>query len=510
MLIGGSGWYQAFVVPPYRLADEQAHVGYVLELHAGRLPTIDTPIDGAQGGPVLQERLDLTRQRYGEVWVANNPPVAYVAMAPAAALTRALGLPGGPLLGVRLANLAFFAAAAVVAARLGRRLTGDARIGLIGAALFAVVPHVPVIAGAAFVDGLALLCGVAMADRVVAIARSGPTRRQIAWLSVWCALGAGVRPMTAVLAGVAAALALAITLWRAWRAPRPEAAPTVGRAGFWWSAVVLAVPTIVLNGWYYLRSQRLYGDPTGSERLFEKFDRVPRAEPWSVLRQQKPWAEPVRTLLNRRVTNDIPGPPLWWWELTKAVLAVLIVAAIVIVVVDQVRARRRPSPAPSTALGWSCTVVLGAVSVLLTAQHWSGGGTIHPRYLMPALVVLCLVVALPLVRLGTAWAGLALVAVLIGVQARAIPMQNRFFAENKAGRSLASPLTNPIGPAALRYAGLAALVAGFGVLVAAVVGLARSSRPSSTTNQSSAPSPSTAPAATTGPGHDPQATIARS
>jgi hypothetical protein len=218
----------------------------------------------------------------------------------------------------------------------------------------------------------------------------------------------------------------------------------------------------------------------------------------------------VRTLLNRRVTNDIPGPPLWWWELTKAMLALLIVAAVAIVVVDQVRARRRPNPAPTTALGWSCTVVLGAVSVLLTAQHWSGGGTIHPRYLMPALVVLCLVVALPLVRLGTAWAGLALVAVLIGVQARAIPMQNRFFAENKAGRSLASPLTNPIGPAALRYAGLAALVAGFGVLVAAVVGLARTSRPSSTANQATATIPATAPAATTGPGQDPQATIARS
>jgi hypothetical protein len=361
-----------------------------------------------------------------------------------------------------------------------------------------------VIAGAAFIDGMALLCGVAMADAVVAIARSGPTRRQVVWLSVWCALGAGVRPMTAVLAGVAAAMALGIGAWRSWGARRTE-----GRAPLVWSAFVLAIPTVVLSGWYYLRSQRLYGDPTGSERLFEKFDRVARAEPWSVLRQQKPWAEPVRTLLNRRVTNDIPGPPLWWWELTKAMLAVLIVAAVVIVVVDQLRARRTGNPARTTALGWLCTTILGAISVLLTAQHWSGGGTIHPRYLMPALVVLALVVALPLVRIGTAWAGIALVAVLIALQARAIPMQNRFFAENKAGRSLASPLTNSIGPDWLRYAGLAALAAGFGVLVVAVAGLGRTSRHSSTASQSSTAIPSPVDAATASPGQDPQATTAR-
>ena len=41
VLVGGS-WYQALATPPYRYIDEQAHVGYVLELQRGRLPTIDT------------------------------------------------------------------------------------------------------------------------------------------------------------------------------------------------------------------------------------------------------------------------------------------------------------------------------------------------------------------------------------------------------------------------------------------------------------------------------------
>jgi len=466
MLLAGSGFYQVWAVPPYRYTDEQAHIGYVLELQDGRLPSIDTPIDGAEGGPELQQRLELTRNRHGEVWVANNPPLAYVIDIAPAAATRALGWPGGPLVGMRLANLAFMAAAAVLVARLGTQLSGDdRRVGLVAAGIFAAIPHVGMIAGTAYNDGLGLLCSVGMLDTLVSISRRGPTRRQIITLAVWCAIGAGVRPMTAVLAGASAAMALALVAWRALQERRGEATP--GRAKLVWSALVLAIPTVLLDGWFYARSQHLYGDPTGSDYLLAKFGRLPRTGPLTIIHADSVWRETLRTMFTRRLENELPTDPLSWWPWVKWGLPLLLLATAVIVVADQVAARRQQRPARTPGQAWAAMVVAVVVVMFLSAQHWSGGGTVHARYLFPALAVLVVTIALPLVRYLTVWSGVALMGIFVAIQARQIPLANDYLNAKVVGR-VGSSLTVPIGPPWLRFSGVAMMAVAFVTFIAAI------------------------------------------
>ena len=69
-----------------------------------------------------------------------------LAAAPAAA-TRALGLPGGPLLGLRLVNVAAACAAVALSYLLGRDLAGgDPHVGLVAAGLVAAAPHLGFVA----------------------------------------------------------------------------------------------------------------------------------------------------------------------------------------------------------------------------------------------------------------------------------------------------------------------------------------------------------------------------
>ena len=471
LLIVGTGWYQIFDVAPYYQADEQAHVGYVLALQDGRLPTIDTPIDEAEGGSALHERLLRSPERNHDVWVANNPPVAYVAALPAATVTRILGHATGPLVGLRATNLLFFAASAVFVARLGRRLAGDdATVGLLAAALFATVPYVGAISGAGYVDGLALLCTVAMLDVLVALTLDGPTRRQVVALAVWCALGVGVRPMTAAFAAVAAAMAMAVVLLRTLR--RRDDADTP-RAGPVWSAAVLAVPAAVLNGWYYLRNRRLYGDPTASEHLFEKFDRTARDLPLTDVWRHEVWAPPIRTLFTQRLPVSEPSTLPWLWGWVYRGLIVFALVTVAVVVVDQVTARRRGGPSRTPALGWLGAVGLLVVVVALTLQHWQGGGNIHPRYLLFGVVVAAVAVALPLVRFHARWAGVALVGALVALQAHEIPPMNRTILAQPWFADAPRVMVDPIGPPALRFLGIAIMAVGLVALVVAMVGLGR-------------------------------------
>lgn len=477
LLVLGSGWYQMWTAPPYRYVDEQAHAGYVLELQAGRLPTIDTPIDADHGGAALRSRLATEPPRRRDVWVANNPPLPYlVAMVPAA-LSRALGFAGGPLIGLRLVNLVAMTAAVVWAARLARSLASDdARVGLVAGAIVAAIPLVGFMAGLGFTDGLATLCSVAMLDALVSLCRRGPSRRQVVVVATWCALGAAIRPMTAVLAAATATMALAVTAARWWRrrleateTERPTATAPLP-PGPVWSALVLVVPAIVASGWWYLRNARLYGDPTGSHRLFEKFDRTPpRGGPLAILDRPGIWQRTLRTLFTRRVENP-PVPNLnTWWPLLKWSLIAVLVGAAAMVVIDQLRSRQLPSrtttTSPLSAQAWTAAYASVGVVAALIAQHWAGGGAPHARYAIPALAALASAAALVVVRLATRWAGLALVATILALQAR----QTQVAARTMAAINPAPPgseLATSYGPGWWRLAGVAVVVIGAGALAA--------------------------------------------
>ena len=462
-LLVGLSWYQALITPPYRFTDEQAHAGYVLAVQRGQLPSIDTRIDAAHGGVALRTRLAAEPPRRRTVWGANNPPVAYVVAAPVAAATRALGLPGGPLLGLRLVNVVAAAAAVALAYRLARDLAGhDPVIGLVAAGLVAATPHLGFVTSLGSTDGLAILASTGVLSALARTCGAGraPTderiRGDVRELGLWCAAAAAVRPMALVFAVVAATIALVVVLVRR-------------RCSPWWAFGWLAVPALLTSGWWYALNVHRYGDPTGSSALFDRFGRQPAGSLWSTLRLTGMWQSLLRTIATRRLEAPLPGDPRLWYQAALAVVVIGTVGTVVLVASSTVRARR-PRPAGPTAGArgatrlpggaWLAVAAVALVPLLLTAQHRAGGGAAHPRYLLPVVPVVAAAVALVAVRAATRWAGAALVLGAAAVTILQTRAAARWLAANPSGPP-GSELVAAYGGELVRGAGFA--VAGLGL-----------------------------------------------
>ncbi|MEZ5177713.1 MAG: hypothetical protein R2746_05360 [Acidimicrobiales bacterium] len=482
LLLAGGSWYQAWATPPYRYIDEQAHVGYVLSLQRGHLPTIDSPIDSADGGAALRERLAAEPARRRDVWVANNPPLAYVVALPSATATRALGVVGGPLLGLRLANVAATAGAVALSYLLGRDLSrGDRTVGVSTAALVALLPHVGFVAALGFNDGIALLATTGVLRALVALLNS--TREidanaagvpHIRWggggrgalvLGVWCAAAAAVRPMGLAFAAAAGLLGL-IGTWG-----RTAVLPTVARLGG---------PTVVLAGWWYARNVARYGDATGSEALFDKFLREPSGSIWSKLRDDTIWESAFRTIATRRTDAPLASDPVVWFRVAEVLAVAGVAATVVLVVLGRRDHGEQPAVAaalpPLPARAWAAVGALSAVPVVLTAQHAAGGGNPHPRYLLPAVPVLAAALATALVRL----AGRVATAVVLAGLAMLTAVQARASIRDLADNPIAGPgsaLASPAGPTWVQALGVAAAAVGLVLVLGSVLGLVPPLRP---------------------------------
>lgn len=486
LLLAGGSWYQALATPPYRYIDEQAHAGYVLAVQRGQLPTIDTPIDAAHGGDALRERLATEPPRRRDVWVANNPPMPYLVAAVPAAATRALGLPGGPLLGLRLVNVLATAAAVALAYLLGRDLAGgDRRVGLVTAGLLAVLPHVGFVAALGFNDGLALFATTGLLLALTHTLTPTPTQeggagerapwppgtcgttelRPFAVLGLWGAIAASARPMALVTAVVAGVVALALT-W--------------GRISFARAALRVFGPMTVVAAWFYVLNIVRYGDPTGSKALLHKFFREPSGSIISKLRDNTIWESAFRTIATRRTDAPLATDPVVWFRVAELIAAAGVVATIVLVTSNGVPkvAQRLPGWVTDRTGGlapraWAAVTIVALVPMVLTAQHAAGGGNPHPRYLLPGMPVLAAAVALPLVRLaGRLAAGvvIAALAVLTAVQTRASIHDLYAHPTGPAGSALVTAYGNQV------VRGLGPLAAGLG-LVLLLVSLARTPSP---------------------------------
>lgn len=468
LLLAGGSLYQALVTPPYRFIDEQAHAGYVLALQEGRLPSIDTPIDQEAAGPALRTRLVNEPERRRDVWVANNPPLTYLLAAGPAAATRALGLPGGPLLGLRLVSIAAVAAAVALSCLLGRDLSGgDVTVGLVTGGIVAATPHLGFIASLGFNDGVSVLTTTGVLLGLARVAGARPdavtARDAIRWLGLWCLGAALCRPMALVVAIVAAALALG-AVWRQRSAP-------IGSTLAW-----LTGPSILGAAWFYVVNFARYGDPTGSNALFEKFLREPAGTFWESLTQRTVWESALRTIWTRRLEVPLPDDVYSWHVAAMFVTMVGVTGAAVLVVRSALRNRgggvspigQFLSPPALPSLAWAAVAIVSLVPVLLTAQHRSGGGAPHPRYLLPMLPSVAAAIALTAVRIGTRWLGGALVAVLAAVSFRQTRASARWLADNLNGPP-GSELVASYASETIRAGCL--FVAAFGlVLVLAAIG----------------------------------------
>lgn len=372
--------------PYFAGTDESSHLGYAHVVADFGLPTIDGEPDVPDSATIWQtERASARDDRYRAVWVANHPPLFYATLAPAIWFAELTDQADGGLVFLRFANIAYAAVALVFVYLLGVRVSGGVRrIGLTAAAIAGLIGLAPSVFGLGLNDGAGFAAGSVVlwaAVRCLQAPGAEPTTRDLVALGASCVVAAGTRASTMFMAiGVVGVLG-AVTWWRGSGGGRRRAVLGIAVAG-------LAAPAVAF-GWFYVRNIVLYGDVGASAYLLDRFTRVTRGSVFDMFTEGQIWLQLFRrTTTPSTVRNDvIPG---------LAMIAAVSVAGLVIAL----RSGRTADTTPAGVRGRVDRSAIGlvmvgmAVIVLTVAQHLSGGGMAHSRYLFAALAGFAVFVAI--------------------------------------------------------------------------------------------------------------------
>jgi hypothetical protein len=403
----GIGGLHALQQPPFAPPDETAHVGYANEVASFRLPEIrrfpEVPIEAREW---QAERSTASDIRYRSVWVANHPPLHYVAVAPLIWGSRVVEASDGGLILMRFANVAFAAVGVVFTFLLALEITRrNQRLALLAAALAALVPQGHAVFSQGLNDGLGFAAGTALVWAGARCIRrmDDLTRRDLVILAVAAVVGFGARAATMLLAVLVVGVVALARLVHPER-PDPSVAERLrGAAGL----VVLALgPAVLAFGWFYARNWVLYGDIGASQYLLEMFRREERGSVLEMFNRPVIWSNVFEGLLSPSTRQRLAPPGA----------AVLTLVAGVGVAFVLITGRLRVSAEPTDdqrVLRWQIGLCLATVAMIATtiAQHASGGGNTHARYAMPAIGVAAVLVVIGLERVWSKWAPLALVMV---------------------------------------------------------------------------------------------------
>ncbi len=309
---------------------------------------------------------------------------------------------------LRALNVAAFAAAVGFTALLARQITGRAWAGALAAGLCAASPYLTRASALAMTDGFALAAVMS-----------------VCWAATW-AMGRGF-DRTATLVAAAAAVACGMTRLTALVTAAAVLGAALGiaswrrRAVLWRPALVLAGPVVVLTGWFYALNIARYGDPAASAELLDRFERSPTGSVLGVAGDASVFGKTLATLAAGRVDRSFSDPAASPWSEPgiAATVALAIVALAVAVVLASAWTRRSTgstSDHQSTGTRWVPLAVAVVANWLMMAQHVSGGGQPHSRYLAVAVPAGAIAVAAAVVRLGPVasliGSGLVLAAVL--------------------------------------------------------------------------------------------------
>jgi hypothetical protein len=470
----GFGLIHALQQPPFFAPDETAHVGYAQEIASGRLPEITRfPEVPAEARQWQAERGTARTSAHLGVWVANHPPLFYVAVAPLVWTSRLFDAADGGLMILRVANVAFAAAGVGLTYLLALEITRrNRRLALGAAALVALVPQGHAVFSQGLNDGLGFAAGTAVLwAGVRCLRRSGELeRRDLALLAATAAVAFGARTSTMLLAGAVVGV---VALHRA-TLPAVDVAERARRAG----RILLALaPGALLFGWFYLRNLALYGDIGASQYLLTLFRREERGSVLDMLNRRFLWLRVYEWLLSPTTRQRLAPPGSL---VLTAASAIGVGAALV-----TGRLARRAAPSDTRTarieLRWTltlCLVALGVVAVTI-AQHVSGGGTAHARYAMPALGAAAVLVIVGADRLWVRWGPMVVLAVAGWWAVINIPVNVNPWA-SRGGRDDFGlpPVALRVLPMSDGWRDLAGLLVTVGVVVAAValVALARADR----------------------------------
>lgn len=420
------GWYQALVTAPWIHSDERAHTGYVMALARGELPTITTSIEVPEGADDLATVLALQRadnERAGRasrdtVWVANHPPGAYLLALPGTWVAKATRSGYEVLWWQRAVNVLALALAVGCTAVLARELTGSPWAGAVAAGLFATTPYLSRASALGMTDASALAAMVAVVWAGARALRRG-FDRSTTTIAAIAAVACGLTRLTALITAMAVlGAALAVSWWRQ-------------RAVPWRPALGIAAPVALLTGWFFALNVYRYGDPAASAELLARFDRSPVGSVLEVATDPGRLLTALRTLAVSRVDQSFSDPaasPLPGPGVAGTVVLVMVAVAGVALVAPTVRDRRTRSgpgagPACGSAAadptrdlaGWALLGIAVVVNWLMMAQHVSGGGLPHSRYLAIAVPAGCIVLAAAVDRLRHAAVPVGGALVLAGV-----------------------------------------------------------------------------------------------
>jgi hypothetical protein len=370
----------AFSTPSLYGNDERAHLGYVAVLLRGDLPTVDTPIPVEPGLEVLGASYP---DRPGgddrdDVWVANHPPLAHAVAAPLVWLGGELGPAWAAPMALRVVSSALMALGVLAGVAVADALApGRPSRSVLVAAVVGLTPMVVSVAALGQTDGAGFVVGTALLAVTLRLVRAGATPQRLGCLVALAVVAALTRVSLLPLIGLAA-LAWLVTERRR---------PSVAVLG----AVLVALTPAVTAGWFYARNLDLYGDIAGASYLQDKFDRVAGARTVELLVRPQLWAGVWQDMwgsfdFGRIGTGGVrvgsSRPDLG----TRLVLGGL-VAAVAILGALRRLAQGVPHVRRADLAVWTIALAWLGVCVVGLASFASGGGTPHPRYLLPAHAV---------------------------------------------------------------------------------------------------------------------------
>ncbi|GLJ69578.1 hypothetical protein GCM10017579_36140 [Nocardioides luteus] len=394
----------AIAMPALFKADERAHAAYAVALSQGTLPTIDTDIpDDPVRYPQLADSLFGADEAHRDIWVANHPPLFYVMSLPLVWLGDAVGSPGVTLLGMRLLNALGFALTTIMVGFVARELVPRRPVvPVIASAMALGCGAMTFVGGGIYNDGWSSAAAFLTLYLGFRMVRRGVTRERLVAATAVGVAAAGFRS-TGLVAVLFLGACVLMAMWL-----REPSLRTFLRTTLWRAvglAACVGLAPVVVFGWFYLRNIRLYGNPTASGFLFEKFGREPDGTTFSQLVDPGFYGHLLSSLwADGNISNA-------WGQVAAVVLTLTAIGLVMEVVArsgppgagflqrtrlaPQATAEHRQDRVIWTLLGCYCLLILVNV-----AGFVAGGGWIHARYAVPFLPFLAAGAALAALRLG--------------------------------------------------------------------------------------------------------------
>ncbi|MBG6097583.1 phospholipid carrier-dependent glycosyltransferase [Nocardioides luteus] len=361
----------------YQTRDEGPNAGYAVELASGRLPTIDTPVttDARRYPQVVEGLKTMVDEPHRHIWTANHPPLYYLMSLPFVAAAGALDAPQVMIVGMRMINAVGSALCVLLVGLIAFEVTRRAATAFLATGISASCAVLVTAGGHIANDGVAVAASSLTLLATIRILNRGLSARRLALVALAGAAAAGAKApgvLTVVLCGTAIAVGLLLQD----RSRRGVVRALVG------AAVATGVPGLA-TGWFYVRNIVLYGDPTATGALLEKFDREPNGTWWQVLTDGSLWLDWYERLWVPLLAGG--------YVVVADLLAV--VAAIGLLVLVVRRARTGSTGQTWARPGWLLLAVHAAVVLVNLVGFVAGGGNPNDRYLLPLMPLLATVLA---------------------------------------------------------------------------------------------------------------------